>query len=276
MTTPGPNPLHEAQRELGRVAGAEGALMSTPAGMVDRYGIALLLIALTIGVNFFLGGWRAGAVLAVALGGGTLLFVLTASDAGSRMLLVVRAFVGVLVLVAALAMLSGGSELNQALVLIAGGALALVAPIAIARRLRRHTTVSAHTVMGALCLYLLSGLFFAYLYAFVDLVAGPAFAQKEVVGLPDTVYFSFVTLATVGYGDLTPAIGLVRMLAISEAVGGQLYLVAGVALLVGNLGRARDATRAAAWHGATGTGGATGLASATGDRPEPAEGSAQR
>jgi hypothetical protein len=53
------------------------------------------------------------------------------------------------------------------------------------------------------------------------------------------VYFSFVTLATLGYGDLTPIGDFGRMLAVTEAVAGQLYLVSAVALLVANLGRTR-------------------------------------
>ena len=51
------------------------------------------------------------------------------------------------------------------------------------------------------------------------------------------VYFSFITLTTVGFGDFTPAANLGRMLAASEALLGQLYLVLVISLLVANLGR---------------------------------------
>jgi hypothetical protein len=53
------------------------------------------------------------------------------------------------------------------------------------------------------------------------------------------VYFSFVTLTTTGYGDLTARYDAGRMTAILEALFGQLYLVSIVALLVANMGRAR-------------------------------------
>jgi voltage-gated potassium channel Kch len=53
------------------------------------------------------------------------------------------------------------------------------------------------------------------------------------------VYFSFVTLTTVGYGDLTAAFDAGRIASIFEALFGQLYLVSVVALLVANLGRER-------------------------------------
>ena len=55
----------------------------------------------------------------------------------------------------------------------------------------------------------------------------------------DFVYFSFATLTTVGYGDLTAATDLGRSLAITEALIGQIYLVTVVALIVPNIGRAR-------------------------------------
>ncbi len=53
------------------------------------------------------------------------------------------------------------------------------------------------------------------------------------------MYYSFVTLSTLGYGDLTARTDLGRMLSVSEALLGQLYLVSVVALLVANLGRSR-------------------------------------
>ncbi len=55
----------------------------------------------------------------------------------------------------------------------------------------------------------------------------------------DFVYYSFVTLTTVGYGDLTASTGIGRMLSVTEALVGQLYLVTVVAILVSNLGRNR-------------------------------------
>ena len=51
------------------------------------------------------------------------------------------------------------------------------------------------------------------------------------------MYFSYVTLTTVGFGDLTASTSAGRMIAVSEALSGQLYLVSAVALLVGNIGR---------------------------------------
>ena len=60
----------------------------------------------------------------------------------------------------------------------------------------------------------------------------------------DFIYFSFTTLTTTGYGDFTAGTSLGRMLAISEALVGQIYLVSVVALLVANLGRERRSQNA--------------------------------
>jgi uncharacterized membrane protein len=71
---------------------------------------------------------------------------------------------------------------------------------------------------------------------------GPFFANVDAPDGTDYLYFSFVTLTTVGYGDLVARGSLGRMLAVSEALLGQLYLVTVVALLVGNVGRPRRAS----------------------------------
>ncbi len=67
----------------------------------------------------------------------------------------------------------------------------------------------------------------------------PFFAQGTDGGAVDHLYYSCITMATVGYGDLTPAAPLGLMVAAMTALLGQLYLVTFVALAVGNLGRER-------------------------------------
>jgi Ion channel len=79
----------------------------------------------------------------------------------------------------------------------------------------------------------------ALLFASLNQFAG-AFHQEGylngVAGLPtaaDQLYFSVITLATVGYGDITPASQLARAVAVVEALTGQIYLVSVVAAVVG-------------------------------------------
>ena len=94
----------------------------------------------------------------------------------------------------------------------------------------------------------LIGLVFANIYAVVETIGGsPFFAQIEDAAFADFVYFSYVTLATVGYGDLSAAATPGRMLAVANGLLGQIYLVTVVAIIVGNLGRSRlSAAEAAA------------------------------
>jgi hypothetical protein len=85
---------------------------------------------------------------------------------------------------------------------------------------------------------MLFGLMFMFLYgAMAVLGQGPFFAQGTDGTRPLRLYFSFVTLATLGYGDYTPAGNLGHALAVLEALIGQLYLVTVVAVVVTRLGR---------------------------------------
>jgi hypothetical protein len=117
--------------------------------------------------------------------------------------------------------------------------LTAASPVAVARRLLRHPRVQGSTVLGALCIYLLLGLFYAYLFWAVGVISSPFLAGTGAATMVDYLYFSYASLTTVGYGDVTAAKDIGRILAVSEALIGQLYLVTVVALLVGNLGRDR-------------------------------------
>jgi len=76
-----------------------------------------------------------------------------------------------------------------------------------------------------------------------DLQGQSFFVQVQTPQTGDFVYFSYITITTTGYGDLTAASNFGRMLAASEALIGQLYLVSVVALLVGNVGRTVEPRR---------------------------------
>ena len=111
---------------------------------------------------------------------------------------------------------------------------------AIARRLWRHHEISVLTILGALCIYVLLGMSFAFMFEAVgNFGSQPFFASQETATHSDYMYFSFITMAAVGYGDLTAQGGLGRSLALTEGLFGQIYLVTAVAALVGNIGRAR-------------------------------------
>jgi hypothetical protein len=118
--------------------------------------------------------------------------------------------------------------------------LVVAVPVAIVFALRDERTVSLQTVFGAISIYLVIGVVYALLVTLAGRFSSEAyFAQGGDGSLSQRVYFSYVTLATLGYGDLTPATGLGRLLAVSETIIGNLYLVTAVSLVVSRVGRPR-------------------------------------
>jgi hypothetical protein len=91
-----------------------------------------------------------------------------------------------------------------------------------------------HRIAAAVAVYLLLGLIWARLYEMVALLVPGAFhiPEGESLNPASLVYFSFVTLATLGYGDFTPVHIVARNLAVLEAITGQLYLVILISRLV--------------------------------------------
>ena len=98
--------------------------------------------------------------------------------------------------------------------------------------MRRRQQVTVEAVLGVLCMYLMIGLFFASIYSLIAKVNGDFFAQNLAATASRTLYFSFTTLTTVGYGDITPLHPLARNLANLEAIIGQLYPATLLARLV--------------------------------------------
>ena len=100
--------------------------------------------------------------------------------------------------------------------------------------------VTSEHVYAGLSVYLLLGHFFGMLYWTVEQISPASFAAGGVAPSPggfalqDGIYFSFVTLATLGYGDIVPVGGAARGLSVFEAVAGQLYVAVLIARLVGS------------------------------------------
>ncbi|MDH4177307.1 MAG: potassium channel family protein, partial [Thermoleophilia bacterium] len=118
--------------------------------------------------------------------------------------------------------------------------LVTVAPAALLRAIARQPVIDRHTVGAVVSLYLLLGMLFATLFSAIDAISSaPFFVDVPDANYSDFIYFSYVTLTTVGYGDLVASLDLGRALGVTEALLGQIYLVTVVALVVGNVGRAR-------------------------------------
>ena len=107
---------------------------------------------------------------------------------------------------------------------------------AILNHILRQKQVSREVIYGAIVAYLLFGILCAVAYGFVDLLQPDSFGFSHDL-LQDSrerfFYFSFVTLTTLGYGDITPITAAARSLATLEAIIGQIYLVVLIAWLVG-------------------------------------------
>jgi voltage-gated potassium channel Kch len=124
--------------------------------------------------------------------------------------------------------------MNAAVVLLGPPAVAL----GVIRSLRASREVRIEAVSGVLSLYMLIGLLFAFVFGALDrLGSDPFFADSTTATVARCVYFSFTTLTTVGYGDLTAGTDLGHTLCVFEALTGQIYLVTVVSLIVSNLGR---------------------------------------
>jgi hypothetical protein len=96
----------------------------------------------------------------------------------------------------------------------------------------RAESVDAEHLYAALGAYLLAGIFFGLFYWVLEQIWPGTFAAAGDFSRMSAIYFSFVTLATLGYGDIVPRIDVARGLAIVEGVGGQLFLAVMVARLV--------------------------------------------
>lgn len=203
----------------------------------DSYGLLLGLIVATLLAVAIADRSIAGTTITLAFALATFLFALRTSLAPraiQRAMLVLAP----VVFLGTLASQAGSSRQAGVVTSVATALLVLGALVAVAHRLLEHPTISGATILGAVCAYLLLGLVFASVYALFGHL-GRGFVQEPNASAIDSVYFSFVTLTTVGYGDLTPGGSLLRIIAVLEALMGQLYLVTVIAVLVANIGSTR-------------------------------------
>ncbi|MCI5064765.1 ion channel [bacterium] len=106
--------------------------------------------------------------------------------------------------------------------------------------------VTSDSLFGAICVYLLIGITFCFLYSLIEFAIPGSFSftreidRTTVLSSPEEIqngistffYYSFVTLTTLGYGDITPLSPIARNISILESIAGQFYLTILVARLV--------------------------------------------
>ncbi|MCG6917212.1 MAG: potassium channel family protein [Deltaproteobacteria bacterium] len=119
---------------------------------------------------------------------------------------------------------------------LCGAAFFIFAIIQILIFIYSQKKVTRDLIVGAAIVYLLMALAWSFIFAAVEGLHPGSFSLPEIQGISTSrsfLYYSFVTLTTLGYGDITPVTSLARSLSTLEAVIGQLYLVVQVAWLVG-------------------------------------------
>jgi hypothetical protein len=157
--------------------------------------------------------------------------LLVSGVAGLDMPRGMRAALGATALVALVVrILPGASALSVSAATLAS--LALLSVVVLEKAFREGP-IDSRRIQGAVAAYLLIGLAFASAFHMVDLLVPEAFASARETGeqARNWIYYSFVTLTTVGYGDIAPVHPVARSLAMLEALTGQLY----PAILIGRL-----------------------------------------
>ena len=104
-------------------------------------------------------------------------------------------------------------------------------PIAVVRRIVLQPEVTIRTLLGAIAAYLLLAFSFFMIFLEIDAYEACPFFEEEV-GTTDFMYFSLVTITTLGYGDFSPTTNTGQLASVAEAVIGQIFLVTLVAALV--------------------------------------------
>lgn len=204
----------------------------------DRYGLLFLLIVASMLLTAANTTWL--KILAVVMQGLMVLFALFASRADRRVWRVALILIplGVILGVAGRLTDARPAQLTAAIVNVV---LPIAAIGALGRRIVKDKAVTGRTILGLLSVYLLIGMAFSALFITIAVWSRePFFAQTQHANPVDFTYFSFVTIATVGYGDLTAANPIPRLLAALEGLTGQLYLVTVVAVAVSRVRTRRD------------------------------------
>ena len=195
-------------------------------------GLVLLIMAVTMAIP----EGKVGGSITTVVCGLALIAAVWASRVTDRVFRTAVWVTGAIVLGSVLALVLGESAAATANALVSVLLIAGI-PAAIVIGLRDERAVNVQTVFAALSIYLLLGLFFTFLITVVGRVTDAAyFAQGTDGSLSERVYFSYVTLATLGYGDLTPATNLGRSLAVFEAIFGSLYLITVVSVVISRVG----------------------------------------
>ena len=193
--------------------------------------LALLVVAFVLA--FLINEWTAGRVALSLLFFTVMVTAVKLSVRRRRIVLLVLAAAALSWAAVVADEIFGVLEIGAAgrIVVLALLAFAIVTVLV---RVLRDERVTLNTVYGAVCVYFLLVLFWAFIFILIEQLEPGSFSGIGGSGeeVSDFLYFSMVTHTTLGYGDITPVSGLPRSLAALEAFLGQVFLVGTVARLV--------------------------------------------
>jgi uncharacterized membrane protein len=128
------------------------------------------------------------------------------------------------------------SDMLHVIALLAMFVFLLLATFNAFRQIAVGNDISPNRIVGAVCVYLLLGVIWSISYNVLEYMQPGSFKGLTELVSPasdlDWIYFSFVTITTLGYGDITPLTQAARSLAVAEAIVGQFYIAVLVAGLV--------------------------------------------
>ena len=108
--------------------------------------------------------------------------------------------------------------------------------VLILKHIFKQEDVTHETIYGSIVVYILIGILWVFLYNLTELLHPGSFSLASILDAEskkELYFFSFVTLTTLGYGDITPVSAPARSLAILEAIVGQMFIAVLIARLVG-------------------------------------------
>jgi hypothetical protein len=198
----------------------------------DAFGLVFALVVVTYVVTSLVGdnGWQ--AILVMLFVSTTSVVALTSSHVEPHWVHIAIYVSLVGLALAVIAAISGDGTLLGVGGLVQVGLLT-AAMIAVLIRVVGTAEVNARTILGAISVYTVLGLLFAFCFEAIGrLGSAPFFESHPVIHHSDYLFFSYTTLTTTGYGDLVPGGQPGRMLAGIEMMIGQIFLVTLVAGLV--------------------------------------------
>lgn len=201
---------------------------------VDRFGVVLVLLVLSF-LSPALGGSSGLRLVEVSCAVVALWLALRESATSPRLRLAAAGVLTLTLIAAVIITQTVADNTARGLGELWFVVVLLLTLIAVLRRILIHQEVTLETIYGALSAYLLIGLMFSAVYGAMEYLGNQQlFTQVAEPSFPLRQYFSFATLTTLGYGDVTAATDIGRAVAILEAICGQIFLVTLIARLVAN------------------------------------------